>query len=76
MNAVSFFTASDISEVEEYYISYMNEYRDRWEYETDGLILSVDDRRLFEEIDSMWVVDHHHHYSIPLSRRHSQRKQR
>lgn len=66
MNAVSFFTASDISEVEEYYISYMNEYRDRWEYETDGLILSVDDRRLFEEIDSMWVVDHHHHYSIAL----------
>jgi DNA ligase (NAD+) len=66
MNAVNYFTASDISEIEEYYNSYMNEYRDRWEYETDGLILSVDDRRLFEEIDSMWVVDHHHHYSIAL----------
>ena len=66
MNAVNYFTASDISEIEEYYNSYMNEYRDQWEYETDGLILSVDDRRLFDEIDSMWVVDHHHHYSIAL----------
>ena len=66
MNAVNYFTASDISEIEEYYNSYMNEYRDQWEYETDGLILSVDDRRLFNEIDSMWVVDHHHHYSIAL----------
>jgi len=66
LNAVNYFTASDISEIEEYYNSYMNEYRDQWEYETDGLILSVDDRGLFEEIDSMWVVDHHHHYAIAL----------
>lgn len=66
MNAVQFETAYDVQEIEEYYISYMNEFRERWEYETDGLILSVDDRSLFEEIDSMWVVDHHHHYSIAL----------
>ncbi len=66
MNAVQFSTASDISEIEEYFQSYMNEFRDRWEYETDGLILSVDDRGLFDEIDSMWVVDHHHHYAIAL----------
>jgi DNA ligase (NAD+) len=66
MNAVNYSTASDIAEIEEFFNSYMNEFRDQWEYETDGLILSVDDRRLFEEIDSMWVVDHHHHYSIAL----------
>jgi len=66
LNAVQYSTASDIAEIEEYYQSYMNELRERWEYETDGLILSVDDRALFDEIDSMWVVDHHHHYAIAL----------
>ncbi len=66
LNAVNYSIASDMAEIEEYYNRYMNEYRDKWEYETDGLILSVDDRSLFAEIDSMWIVDHHHHYSIAL----------
>jgi DNA ligase (NAD+) len=44
----------------------MDKYRGDWEYETDGLIISIDDRRLFEEIDSRWVLDRHHHYTIAL----------
>ena len=40
--------------------------RAEWEYETDGLIVSVDDRKLFEEIDSRWILDHHHHYAIAM----------
>jgi len=65
-NAVEYYTASDAGEIETFYNRYMERLRAEWEYETDGLIISVDDRRLFEEIDSRWVLDHHHHYSIAL----------
>jgi len=40
--------------------------RSEWEFETDGLIITVNDASLFDEIDSRWVIDHHHHYSIAL----------
>ncbi|MDC7220553.1 MAG: hypothetical protein PQJ59_11525 [Spirochaetales bacterium] len=53
-------------DVESIYERYLEEDRDRWLYETDGLILTIDDNSLHEEIDSRWVVDHHHHYAIAL----------
>ena len=65
-NAVDFFVAEGIKDIEHYYERYIAELRDLWEYETDGLIVSVDNRKLFPEIDSMWIVDHHHHYCIAL----------
>ncbi|MBN2628844.1 MAG: hypothetical protein JXA95_19425 [Spirochaetales bacterium] len=52
--------------VDTLYEKYLEEDRDRWLYETDGLILTVDDNTLHEGIDSRWVVDHHHHYAIAL----------
>lgn len=65
-NAVEYKIAGDESDIESYYSLYMERLRAEWEYETDGLIISVDDRRLFEEIDSRWILDHHHHYAIAL----------
>jgi len=65
-NCIEYFTAADASEIEEYYFRYIEEYRGNWEYETDGLIICVNDRRLFDEIDSKWIVDHHNHYAIAL----------
>jgi len=65
-NAVEYSLASSIDEIEKFYNLYMDRYRGDWEYETDGLIISIDDRRLFEEIDSRWVLDRHHHYAIAL----------
>jgi NAD-dependent DNA ligase len=73
-NAVDFFVAEGIKDIEHYYERYIAELRDLWEYETDGLIVSVDNRKLFPEIDSMWIVDHHHHYCIALKPPSSQRK--
>lgn len=65
-NVIEYFTAADAAEIESSYNKYIEHYRGTWEYETDGLIICVNDRRLFEEIDSKWVVDHHNHYAIAL----------
>lgn len=65
-NTIEYFLTSDVQEIEEYYKSYLETYRGAWEYETDGLIICVNDRRFFEEIDSKWIVDHHNHYAIAL----------
>ncbi|HNX23053.1 MAG TPA: hypothetical protein PKG60_03340 [Spirochaetota bacterium] len=65
-NAVDYSLAAGSGEIELFYSRYMERLRAEWEYETDGLIVSVDNRRLFEEIDSRWILDHHHHYAIAL----------
>lgn len=65
-NAVEYSIAADAVEIESFYSRYMEKLRTAWEYETDGLIVSVDNRKLFEEIDSRWILDHHHHYAIAL----------
>ncbi|MCP4137814.1 MAG: hypothetical protein GY754_43030 [bacterium] len=52
------------AELEEFYNNYLDTYRVEWEYETDGLTITVDDITLHEEIDGRWVVDHHHHYQL------------
>ena len=51
-------------ELEDLYKEYIEQFRDLWNFETDGLIIAVDDNRLHEKVDSGWVVDHHHHYAI------------
>lgn len=53
-----------ISQLESVYDEYIGRYRDEWNYETDGLIIVVDDNRLHDEIDERWVVNHHHHYAL------------
>jgi len=65
-NSVEYSLAAGTDEIESYYSRYMEKLRAEWEYETDGLIVSVDNRKLFEEIDSRWILDHHHHYAIAL----------
>jgi len=63
---VKYSLAANADEIESFYTGYMESLRSEWEYETDGLIISVDDRKLFDEIDSRWILDHHHHYAIAL----------
>lgn len=55
---------SSFEEIEDYYRHYLEELRYSWPYETDGLIIVVNDRRLHAQIDARWVVDHHHHYMV------------
>lgn len=73
-HTVEFWEFKDFRKVEEIYNVYLNIKRDEWLYETDGLIITVDDNAMFEEIDSRWVVDHHHHYAIALKPPSEQRE--
>lgn len=63
-HTVTFSMVSSLDEINDYYINYIDHNRDLWLYETDGLIVAINDNTIHEEIDSRWVVDHHHHYSI------------
>ena len=64
LNAVEVLVTADFEEMEAWYDRYREELRSDWLYETDGLIIVVDDRSLHGEIDGRWVVDHHHHYAV------------
>ena len=55
-----------VKKTDRIYQDYMEHLRDSWNYETDGLIILLDDNRLHDAIDSEWVVDHHHHYALAL----------
>ena len=59
-------TNIQISCLEDHYKEYIEKLRNEWEYETDGLILTINDISLHEEIDSRWKVEHHHHYAMAL----------
>ncbi len=63
---VPMFATSSRDEIVYYWRRYLRELRTDWDFETDGLVISLNDRSLFSEIDSRWVVDHHHHYVIAL----------
>ncbi len=56
----------NILEIDAFFQLYLNEKRNEWLYETDGLIITVDSCSDFSDIDNRWVVDHHHHYAIAL----------
>jgi DNA ligase (NAD+) len=55
-----------IKELEEYFEEYKSSLREKLPYQTDGLVLIVNDNSLHKEIDSKYVVEHHHHYNIAL----------
>lgn len=55
-----------IEDVASLYDEYLKTLRNKWEYETDGLIIVVDDNRKWNAIDAKREVEHHHHYMIAL----------
>ena len=50
------------SSLEEFYKEYLNSYRDGWLYETDGLVLVVNDISKHEEINARWKDNDHHNF--------------
>lgn len=53
-------------EVEESRLHYLSVKRQEWLYETDGLVLTINDMKKYDDIDSLYRVEHHHHYNIAL----------
>ena len=54
----------DIKALQQIYDDYLNNYRNTWEYETDGLVITVNDKTKHKELDSKWESSHHHQYNI------------
>jgi DNA ligase (NAD+) len=53
-----------LDELEGYREQYVNELREKWLYETDGLVIVVDDNSKWDKINSKYEVSHHNHYNI------------
>ena len=49
-----------------FYKEYEEKLREEWLYETDGIILQVNDLSQLERINSLYVVDHHFHHNFAL----------
>jgi DNA ligase (NAD+) len=54
------------AQIEKYHDDYLATIRNDWQYETDGLVLVVNDNKEWDKIDSKYEVSHHHHYNIAL----------
>ncbi len=53
-------------QIESFYKKYLASLRTAWPYESDGLVLTVDDNEKWEKINSKYEVSHHNHYNIAL----------
>jgi DNA ligase (NAD+) len=52
--------------IDTYRENYLDHVRDAWQYETDGLVFTVDYNSKLDTIDGKYEVSHHHHYNIAL----------
>ena len=49
------------------YNRYINELRDKWDYETDGIILTVEgDQSVYDTVNSGYNVENHNKYNLAL----------
>lgn len=51
-------------DIEAYYNQYLAILRSEWEYETDGLVLIVNDNTKWNSINSKYEISHHAHHNI------------
>ena len=54
------------SQLQNVYDKYLKTLRSEWTYETDGLMLTINDNTKWEAINSKYVVDHHFFHNIAL----------
>lgn len=50
--------------VELYIKAYLKSLRTQWNFETDGLVFVVNDKKRWNDIDKTRMIRHHHHYTI------------
>ena len=60
------YIVSDRDKMRKYFQNYILNQRAKWNFETDGLIITINNFKLHKKINSMKVVDHHNHYNIAL----------
>ena len=52
--------------LDKFFDKYVSFYRNDWNFETDGLVIVVDELKRHEEINQNYVIDHHNYFSIAL----------
>lgn len=55
-----------INDIQKLYDEYLSYGREEMQYETDGLVFTVNNTELHEEIDSKYTISHHHYSSFAL----------
>jgi DNA ligase (NAD+) len=55
-----------IENIDKIYNNYLNKGREELKYETDGLVLVINDCSKHNEINSKYIVSHHFHHNIAL----------
>jgi DNA ligase (NAD+) len=60
------FFSAQYDEIKAYYDYYQSTLRSKWGFETDGLVLKVNNCSLHEKIDASYIISHHHNYEIAL----------
>lgn len=65
-NTVNFVCVETNIEIEREYDTYIKILRERWNFETDGLVLIVDDRTKWNEINSKYIINRFMHHQIAL----------
>jgi DNA ligase (NAD+) len=63
---ITYITTDDVQKLTDYFETYKEYLRDRWEYETDGLVVVVNDNSLHEEINAKYTIDHHWFHTMAL----------
>lgn len=51
-------------DIEDYYNQYLDILRSEWQYETDGLVLTINDNTKWDAINSKYEISHHAHHNI------------
>jgi len=54
------------SDINWFYEQYELKLRNIWLYETDGIVLQIDDISQFDRINSLYEVNHHYHHNFAL----------
>jgi DNA ligase (NAD+) len=57
---------SNEKDLQTFYDQYLSIKREEFNFETDGLVIQVNNKELYNEIDSKYTIDHHHYYNIAL----------
>ena len=63
---IDYFSIYNHANMGEIFKLYIEEYRDEWDYETDGMVVTVNNLDMHDKLDAEWVVSHHHHYNIAI----------
>lgn len=60
------FSLKNSLDIEFFYEEYENKLREKWIYETDGIVLQVNELNRLDDIDALYETDHHHHYNYAI----------